>query len=625
MNRGRPAPASLSLARRAARVSLIEVLRAEQVDLVSFGLECAGPLDLARPSLRAAMIIRHYLPVARDLVVLVILAAILGTLGGPPESNPDHLGGKALHVLEYGGNPHFFRYPGLMIYLHAFVLAVVFEGMSVLGPAEDSHTVRSFVDSHRSLLDALGLSITLVFSAAGVVLTYLVTCRIVRDRACAFMAAFFLLTSVLWIADTHFATVDVPLAALTMAAVYYSLRFTAAGTPLTLGQMAGLGLWVGVAAAAKYPGALAAVAVAGSTWACYRQRRRLWILHGLAAGSVALAVFLAANPFLLAELDIFRADFIAELQHARTGHFGYFTAQGWLFHLNESLVNALGLPVLILAVAGLCWLVASRTIAPAAKWAVLLFPLTAYALIGNSHLAFQRYMLPVLPFVAVLAGVGAHAAWLLVRARNLFRSERTARWTICGLALAAALPNAVTVVRHDLILREEDTRSVLSRVVRTADLDWEGTTVSVQSYVSSPFPKESRLTSLKSLEGAQADLIVLDSFDHDRFLYHRNAQGRLHEKAALARVLAGQNLRRAHLIALSPFARPKSEVPFSPKSLYSPYPPDLSLRRAPGPFIEIYCRDRSVADRLLWACEELGVSCDRGRGGDGYYYRALRP
>ena len=570
------------------------------------------------------MKIRDHRPVARDLVVLVILAAVLGSLGGPPHSHPDHLGRKALDVLENGGNPRFFRYPGLMIYLNAFVLAAVFEGMSVLGLAEGSHTVRGFYESHRSLLDALGPLITLVFSAAGVVLTYLVTLRIVRDRAFAFIAAFYLLTSILWIADAHFATVDVPLAALALAAVCFTLRFTAAGTALTLGQTVVLGLWVGLAAAAKYPGALAAVAVAGSTWACYRRRRRLWILHGLAAGSVALAVFLAANPFLLAERDTFRADFIAELRHARTGHFGYFTAQGWLFHLDESLVNALGLPVLVLALAGLCRLVASRAIMPAAKWAVLLFPLAAYALIGSSHLAFQRYVLPVLPFVAVLAGVGAHAGWLLARARNLFRSERAARWTICALALAAALPNAVTVVRHDLILLEEDTRSILSRVVRAADLEWEATRVFVRSYVSRPFPKDGRLATLKSLGEARADLIVLDSFNHDRFLYALDGQGRQDKKPVLAGALAGQDLGRAHLVAISPFTRPKSEVPFSPKSLYSPYPPDLSLRRAPGPFIEIYCRDRAVADRLLWACEELGVPCERGRGDGGYYFQALR-
>ncbi len=562
----------------------------------------------------------------RDVVLLVILTGVLGALGGAPVDHPDSLDRKALRVLRDGGNPQFFRYPALTLYLGAAVYATSFEALDALGLSDGSPDAPSFFSSHRALRHSIGLSVTIFFSIAGVVLTYLVAWRLIRDRGFSFAAAFFLLTSILWMADSHYLTVDVPLAALTLAAVYFALRLTADGRPLTWGRMAFLGLWVGLAAATKYPGALAAVSVAGSTWVCYRGRRRLWLAHSLTAAVASIAVFLAANPFVVVELEEFRHALEVEARHAQAGHFayGYSTANGWLFHLQESLATAFGLPLLALALAGLCRLVASRTIRPAAKLAVLLFPLAFYALIGNSQLAFQRYALPLSPTVALLAGLGAHGVFLWARRwAPAERTGRTVRRWVVALSLLLALPNAADVVRHDLLLLEEDTRSTLQWVAGTAELD-RGTLVFTERYTVMAFWGWQRVTKLKDLGETPADLIVLDSFTHDRYLYHPVAGDGRSPKQELGAALRRQDLGAAHRVVISPFVVPKSEVPFSPKSLYSPYPPDLRRRRAPGPFIEIYCRDVADADRLQAACDRLGVRCDRGRGEEGYYYRAVK-
>ncbi len=561
---------------------------------------------------------------ARDVVLLAVLAAVLAALGGAPIDHPDFLDRKALRVLADGGNPQFFRYPALTLYLGAAAYAVSFEVLDVAGLADGSPDAPSFFAANRGLRHAVGLSVTVFFSLAGVVLTYLLARRLIGERAFAFAAAFFLATSILWMADSHFLTVDVPLAALTLAAVYFTLRLTAEGTPLTAGQMAFLGLWVGLAAATKYPGALTAVSVAGATWVCYRRRRWQWLRHSLVAALASIAAFLAANPFVVVELEAFRHALEVESRHAQTGHFayGYSTANGWLFHLQQSLATAFGWPLLLLAAAGLWRLVARRDIPPAAKLSVLLFPLAFYALIGNSQLAFQRYALPLLPTVALLAALGTHGAAQWAGRRSPSEHAGTVRRLVVALALALALPNAATVLRHDLLLREPDTRSVLRRVTGTADLKRESL-VFAERYTVTAFWGWERVTRLQDLRQARPDLIVLDSFNHDRYLYHPPPADGRSPRLELAAALEGQDLGASHRLVISPFAAPKLEVPFSPKSLYSPYPPDLDRRRAPGPFIEIYCRDAAAADRLQAACDRQGLRCDRGAGDEGYYYRAL--
>ena len=65
--------------------------------------------------------------------------------------------------------------------------------------------------------------------------------------------------------------------------------------------MAFLGLWVGLAASAKYPGAMVALSVAAATWTCYRRQRGLWLLHSLVAalasvGALAALVLVGLPP-----------------------------------------------------------------------------------------------------------------------------------------------------------------------------------------------------------------------------------------------------------------------------------------------------------------------------------------
>ena len=152
------------------------------------------------------------------------------------------------------------------------------------------------------------------------------------------------------------------------------------------------GLVIGVATAAKWPGALALVPLAVAAWG---QWRRLAY-----AGGLALAGFVIASPFAVVHVGEAASDWWRGLSRARDGSLGAgddsFSAVAFTSHLWD----ALG-PALVVALIGLGVAVARRDSADrvlasfVAVYFLALLPL-------DSH--FDRYVLPLVPVLGVLAG-----------------------------------------------------------------------------------------------------------------------------------------------------------------------------------------------------------------------------
>jgi hypothetical protein len=49
--------------------------------------------------------------------------------------------------------------------------------------------------------------------------------------------------------------------------------------------------------------------------------------------------------------------------------------------------------------------------------------------------------------------------------------------------------------------------------------------------------------------------------------------------------------------------------------------PDLPYRKMPGPFIEIYCRDPRIAQKIADTCARDGIDHELLSMEDGYYYK----
>src|SRR5262249_14337106 len=151
----------------------------------------------------------------------------------------------------------------------------------------------------------------------------------------------------------------------------------------------------------------------------------------------------------------------SELREVNTVQFGNEAdMNGYLFHLLHSFPEGMGVPLGLLALAGL--VVTALRHRPR-EVILLACPLPYFLAIGSWSSRFERYPLPLVPFLALLAALGlvALAAWLRDRAARL-PGHLLASWRPgLGLVLAVALlvgPEIIRIGHWHLLLARPDTR-----------------------------------------------------------------------------------------------------------------------------------------------------------------------
>ena len=152
------------------------------------------------------------------------------------------------------------------------------------------------------------------------------------------------------------------------------------------------GWWPGFAAAAKYPGVVAAVPIVVVAWGRWR---RLGI-----AAALAVAAFVVASPFAIRHLGEALGDAARVHRWARDGWLGFENDSAAPFAFTGRLWDALG-PVLVIAVIGLVVALVVRT--PADR-ALAAFALAYFVTLLPLDSHFDRYVLPLVPVLGVLAG-----------------------------------------------------------------------------------------------------------------------------------------------------------------------------------------------------------------------------
>ncbi len=559
----------------------------------------------------------HALP----LLASVGIALLLGLAGGPPFHHPDSIVKQALATVLNQGNPRFFNYPGLVIYVNAAAYCIVFFLLRQFGGGPP--TFQAFADQSQSGFLPLsaaripytlpGHVVALSFSAIGLTATYFVAYRLTRNRLTSALAVLLAGTSLLWVQQSHMDTVDLPLAAMCMLTLWLVMRWIDSerrSRPLALA----MGIAVGLAASAKYNGAVVGVAILVAALAEEGFRFDRLIHQMLFVGLGAAGAFLAFNPYVLVERSTFLGSFRYESRHAfELGHFGYDTRTPWLEH-SLALVNGIGIVPVALGVVGLVILVRERTVARSKKLALLAFGLAFTLVVFRSLLAFDRYVLPLVPLMGSLAAIG------IVGLCERVRGPTLSGLVVTVLGSAALAQSCYRSVRHDWLLTRPDTRELLlsllsaerpqAREVLGADymMPWLG---------QQGFPRSDSLQGFTHREAlASADLVVLDSFSIDRYVSDTFRPETCRSYLTNMNALSG-----FYALGISPFDRPKDEVPFASHSVYSPALQDLDFRTLPGPYIELYSPDSADLTRLHEACQRLGYSCTLMEPGQGYYLR----
>jgi dolichyl-phosphate-mannose-protein mannosyltransferase len=368
--------------------------------------------------------------------------------------------GAALGILQGDPNPHFFLYPTLFIYAIAAAFAVLFgiERIAGVTASRASFVAQSLADP--SMLHVTARLLAAVIGTATIPVLYSAARRLSPPRA-ALISSTLLTVVFLHVRDSHFGSTDVPAAFLTLSAFWAAAVCAASGA--TPRRVAAAGLLSGLAASTKYNCALAVLPVIVVIVSGIRShdavRRSAWLLSLLFA---CLGVgFLAGTPYALLDWRAFLAEFTIQSRTAFGTHHGSILdaaravvgERGWSHHLTFTLRYGLGLPLVGAALAGAAWLAVEQ---PRTAVFVLAFPVVFYAAMGVSLLAYARWMVPLVPFLCLTAGMLVDRAGRAIEA--IGARDRTAAVAVGVSVALIALPTLARAVVFDQLVARTDTR-----------------------------------------------------------------------------------------------------------------------------------------------------------------------
>jgi hypothetical protein len=150
---------------------------------------------------------------------------------------------------------------------------------------------------------------------------------------------------------------------------------------------------IGLAAGTKYAG----VVLLPTLWVALWQLRHAWVVpRTLLFFGIA---FLVATPGVILEPSAFWMGFTYELAHSAAGHGIVFanTPSGFVYHIGN-LAESIGPLPLVIGLAGIVLAAIAKQ-----RWVLPLavFFLLYYFVIGRAEVKFLRYVLPLLPVVAI--------------------------------------------------------------------------------------------------------------------------------------------------------------------------------------------------------------------------------
>jgi 4-amino-4-deoxy-L-arabinose transferase-like glycosyltransferase len=346
-------------------------------------------------------------------------------------------------------NPGWFHQPTLYTYLIALVIGVYY------GVGRIAGSFQSTADLFRPpyhfdgliALPAEFLLARLLTVAFGVLTVWVVyrLCARWMGRWGALTAAAFLALSIFHVTSSHFIATDVPVGLFIMAALYFCALMAENGRPRNYLLT---GLFIGLAVGTKYS-AYVLIIPAGLAHLLAWRRQRTPLLQPalLLMGITAAAALLLTTPYAVLAHEKFTADLRYEWEHHKViGHIGSEGNSGqWL--LGE-LLHRSDRWLTLMAGIGFGLAVWRR------QWPVLLvfsFALAYFASMATNLVRFERFLLPLIPALAVGAGYAfAELARALPPKRHIF---------LPLLALLLLIEPAVQVAQFNSRLAQTDVRT----------------------------------------------------------------------------------------------------------------------------------------------------------------------
>jgi Dolichyl-phosphate-mannose-protein mannosyltransferase len=395
-------------------------------------------------------------------------------------------------VIRMGGgdlNPHFFYYPTLLMYTLLIANGALYAVGHVLHvyPSTNAFAISYLTDSTASYV--VGRAVVATLGGLTVLLTYLVGRRFISAPA-GLIGALLLAVSPVHVANSHYATNDVPMAFFAMLSyvcLWYVYTRGRGRDYLLAGAVIGLGV------STKYLPLVLLVSLALAHAFRLRNETGTWrsvttgLLWLVASGAAAFAAFAVTSPYVLMDWRSAIHDYGVQSSLSSAAgcqdcglNFGPYLTQtlGW----------SIGWVAYLLALVGLASLAWTRGEARLRGILLASFPIMLFLLIGSERQPWPRWLVPIAPFACLAAG---GVLWALARRLASLRLRLPAPGgpgpvAVRGPILAAAAVLTLAALVQPAIETGRFDRSLLATDPRTQAERWfegtvpDGTTVAVQ-------------------------------------------------------------------------------------------------------------------------------------------------
>jgi 4-amino-4-deoxy-L-arabinose transferase-like glycosyltransferase len=375
------------------------------------------------------------------LILALVAAALLRFwalsqgIGFNPGVDEPEVMERAVRMMKTGDlNPHFFDYPGLYIHAEAVVSTLRFLAGAMQG--KWAALAQAPVDDFY----LWGRAMTALLGTATVWVVYRVGLR--WGAQTALLAAVLMAVMPLHVRESHYTLTDVPCTFVVMVTFLLSLR---AHERATLGAFVAAGAAAGIAGALKYNGVLSVLMPLVACMMTPTLRRPRPVV-ALALVAAMVGAFLIAAPYTLLDLPTFLNQFARlSSEYRRPPAVG---EPVWLIYLKHLRI-ALGWPGSLMVVSGLSLGVWRAATGPdRTRWLLaVIFPAVYFRFVSNQTIIFARYLLPIVPFLAILAA-SAVVAFVAGMRRFAWPLQLRHGLTIL-LTLVAVGPPAYTSINYD--------------------------------------------------------------------------------------------------------------------------------------------------------------------------------
>ena len=340
------------------------------------------------------------------------------------------------HAMAYGVgdfNPHFFAIPPLASYYLFFLYGVYFfVGKALhLFTTADSFAL-SFLRDPSAFYMIGRLFLGTLPGIATIYAIYIFGKKLFSAKT-GILSALFLSVSFIHVQNSHYTYVDILMVLFIVFTCISSIDVMSSNKAKCYILA---GVFAGISAAIKYNAAIVFITV---IVAHFMNNERKHTGRLIMSFCVMAIIFTVLNPY--AFLDA--GNFI----NAISKQAGAENVPGVFYHLRYSLLEGLGIGLLVLGAVGMLYYGLKE---PKKYLALISFPVLFYLVLCFFSQPHERYTLPLVPFFIVYA-----AAIISEKIRN--------RYLIILLVTVVIMPNAVKSVYSDVLFTRDDTRTVAKR------------------------------------------------------------------------------------------------------------------------------------------------------------------